>query len=156
MKYYRTQHYVPYRVVWIIPLAWAIFQSFQSERYIVASLIGLSCILIWTTHYGIGINETEKKYTDYLWIFGLRKGQTKTFDNIEYLFVNKNKVTQRGYFTSLSYSFQRDKYDGYMKFDETNKIHLATKDNKKGMMKVLNRIAGDLKIEVVDYSRDEK
>jgi hypothetical protein len=43
-----------------------------------------------------------------------------------------------------------------MKFDETNKIHLATKDNKKGMMKVLNRIAGDLKIEVVDYSRDEK
>ena len=68
------------------------------------------------------------------------------------MFAKKNKLTQGGYFSSLRYSFQRDQYDGFIKFDEQSKIHLATRDDKKELMKVLNRIANDLKLEVVDYS----
>lgn len=156
MKYYLTQYYVPYRVAWIIPLVWGAFESFQSERFVVGVAMGFCCVLVWTTHYGFGIDKDARKYKDYFCILGLRMGQAEDFHKIEYLFANRNKLTQGGYFSSLSYSFQRDKYDGFIKFDGTNKIHLATRDDKKELMKVLNRIAVDLKITVVDYSAEGK
>lgn len=153
MKFnYRTQYYIPYRVAWSLPLFWGVFESFQTGRIALSISLGFICILVLTTHYGLGVNEKQKTYRDYLWVIGIRTGQIKKFEKIEYLFAKKNKLTQGGYFSSLRYSFQRDQYDGFIKFDEQSKIHLATRDDKKELMKVLNRIANDLKLEVVDYS----
>ena len=79
------------------------------------------------------------------------------FDQIEYLFIKKNKVTESGYMSTLLYCFQRDKYDGFLRFDEHNKLHLATRNDKPELMKVLlMRIANDLKLEIVDYSLEKK
>jgi hypothetical protein len=142
-------------VAWSIPLLWAIFETFQSGRIVLGVVFGLVCVLVLTTHYGLSVNTAEKTYRDYLSVFGLRKGPTKNFEKIHYLFVKKNKLTQGGSLISLSYSFKRDQYDGFIKFDEANKIHLATRDTKSELMKVLSGIAKQLHLEVVDYS-DEK
>ena len=136
-------------------MLWAVFETFQAERIVLSVVFGLICVLVLTTHNGLSVNTAEKTYRVYFSVLGLRNGPTKHFEKIDYLFVKKNKLTQGGALVSLSYSFKRDNYDGFIKFDEANKIHLATRDTKRELMKVLSRIARDLHLEIVDYSDDK-
>jgi len=133
-------------------LLWAIFETFQTGRIVLSVVFGLICVLVLTTHYGLSVNTAEKTYRDYFSVLGVRKGPTKPFEKIDYLFVKKNKLTQGGSLVSLSYLFKRDQYDGFIKFDGADKIHLATRDTKSELMKVLGSIARGLHVEIVDYS----
>ncbi|MGE0589801.1 MAG: hypothetical protein AB7O48_14585 [Cyclobacteriaceae bacterium] len=46
-------------------------------------------------------------------------------------------------------------YDGYLKFSETNKIHLLTMDDKSKLIARLKAIYQKLNIRVIDYSDGE-
>ncbi len=118
---------------------------------VVLVVVGLTLV---TTHYRLAINFDKKTYHDYVWILGLKHGEKAGFENIEYLFIKKSKVSQTMRVRVASSTIQKEVYDGYLKFSEQNKIHLLTKDNKSDLVARLNAISEALKVKIVDYSAE--
>ncbi|MEQ8304915.1 MAG: hypothetical protein RIB47_16085 [Cyclobacteriaceae bacterium] len=150
---YATQHYVSYRLVWCIPLLWALYNLIIEERFIVGGLVALILFLVITTHYGIEIDTKKKTFCDYLWLAGIKLGAPTPYNRIDQLFAKNNKATQGGYFLSaMKYSFQKDQFDGFIKFDGVTKIRLSRKEDKRELMKILDKISHDLGLEIIDYT----
>lgn len=112
-------------------------------------------LVVSTTHYRLNINFNKKVYFDYVWILGLKSGEKESFKNIEYLFVKKSKVSQTMNLRVVSSTIKKEVYDGYLKFSESNKLHLLTKDSKNDLINKLRVIATALNVKVVDYSDGE-
>lgn len=126
--------------------------------------LGLGCIIIGafmvTSQYRLSIDLNRHTYFDYSWIFGMKFGETETFDEIEYIFVNKNKVSQAMsvmlYRSSRSgqTSFERYDYNGFLKFSDEKKIHLGSDADKQTIIAQMQYIAARLQCQVVDYSEE--
>ncbi|MCB0489397.1 MAG: hypothetical protein KDC99_13035 [Cyclobacteriaceae bacterium] len=54
-----------------------------------------------------------------------------------------------------STTIRKEVYDGYLRFSETNKIHLLTMDDKSKLINKLKAIAPQLNSRVIDYSDGE-
>ena len=122
-------------------------------KSVIASLILLTLsLVIFSTHYGLTFDFNNKSYFDYLWVLGLKKGDWGKFENIEYLFIQKIKVSQTMNLQSLSSTIRKDMYDGYLRFSEVDKIHLMTRDSKDALISKLRPIAKQLNIRIIDYS----
>ncbi len=111
--------------------------------------------IVVTTHYRISINFDKKIYHDYVWILGFKSGDKCNFENIEYLFIKKNKISQTMSLRVASSTIRKEVYDGYLKFSEDNKLHLLTKDSKNDLIKKLRTISKSLKVKIIDYSEGE-
>jgi hypothetical protein len=122
---------------------------------IVGIVILITCVIVFTTHYRLSIDFENKVCHDYLWILGLKNGEKLKFEKIEYLFIKKKKVSQTMSIRVASSTIRSEVYDGYLKFSETEKIHLMTKDNKKDLLDKLRIISSALKVKIVDYSLEE-
>lgn len=111
--------------------------------------------IVVTTHYRLSINFDKKIYHDYVWILGFKSGDKCNFENIEYLFIKKNRVRQTMNLRVASSTIRKEVYDGYLKFSEDNKLHLLTKDSKNDLIKKLRSISTTLKVKIIDYSEGE-
>lgn len=107
-------------------------------------------IFVATSHYRVKIDFGRNQYKEYSWIFGLKFGDTDHFDQIEYIYVNKNKVTQSIAARVASTSFQRNDYNAYIKFSERHKVHLRSDGDKKYVFNYAKKTAARLKCQVVD------
>jgi hypothetical protein len=121
---------------------------------VIGLVLVVAGLILVTTHYRLAINFDKKTYHDYVWILGLKHGGKVKFENIEYLFIKKNKVSQTMRVRVASSTIQKEVYDGYLKFSEKDKIHLLTKDNKADLVARLNAISDALKVKIVDYSAE--
>lgn len=136
--------------VWIILLFVGLGVLFIN--WVVGLPLVIVGILILTTHYRLEINFVNKTYQDYVSILGFRTGEIKTFDSIEYLFIKKSRVSQVMNSQIKTTTLKKDQYDGYLKFSETDKIHLLGKDKKENLIEQLKRVANILNIKIIDYS----
>lgn len=127
----------------------------MSVSILVALALVLLSVIIFTTHYRVSIDLEHKTFCDYLWILGFRRGERGRFDNLEYLFIKKNKVSQTMRLKVASTTIRKEVYDGYLKFSDTNKIHLLTMDDKAKLINRLKVIAQQLDSRVIDYSDGE-
>jgi hypothetical protein len=75
-----------------------------------------------------------------------------SFDQIQYLFIKKTKVSQTLNSRASSNTIQKELYDGYLKFSEDDKLHVITLENKGALVKRLRPIAHLLSIKIVDYT----
>jgi hypothetical protein len=116
--------------------------------------IAIGGVLVVTTHYRIEVDFNRGTYRDYTWIVGIKSGETARFDRIEYIFINKNKVSQTlsGHVTSAN--IRRYDYNGYLKFSETQKIHLRSDESKTKLVRHMQFIAARLNCPLHDYSED--
>lgn len=112
-------------------------------------------LVIFTTHYRLKIDFDNKIFYDYLWILGLKNGDKGKFENIEYIFIKRSKVSQTMRLRVASSTIQKEVYDGYLKFSEKDKIHLITKDSKKDLLEKLRMMSTALKVKIIDYSAGE-
>lgn len=122
---------------------------------LVGVIFTLMSTLIMTTHYRLAINFDDKSYHDYVWLFGLKFGDKGIFENVEYIFIKKNKVSQTMNSRGSSTTIRKGEYDAYLKFSEKNKIHLLTSDSKKQLLKKLSEIATKCSTKIFDYSEGE-
>jgi hypothetical protein len=111
-------------------------------------------VLVVTTHYRIEVDFNRGTYHDYTWILGIRSGERGRFDRIEYIFINKNKVSQTIGNRVTSTTLTGYDYNGYLKFSETQKIHLRSDTSKRKLVRHMQVLAADLKCTVRDYSED--
>ena len=125
-----------------------------AANVLVGLIVLFLCVLLTTTHYRIAIDLKKKVYRDYLWILGFRKGDHRSFETIEYIFIKTNNVRQTMNFETISSTIHKEVFDGYLKFSENNKVHLMTSDSKKNLLSKVEPIAKKLCVEIVDYTLD--
>ncbi|MEZ4972486.1 MAG: hypothetical protein R2820_04215 [Cyclobacteriaceae bacterium] len=127
----------------------------MSMNILVGLVLVLLSVVILTTHYRVSIDLDNKSFHDYLWILGIRRGERGQFDNLEYLFIKKNKISQTMRLKVASTTVRKEVYDGYLRFSVSHKIHLLTMDDKSKLMNRLKVIAQQLNSRVIDYSDGE-
>jgi hypothetical protein len=126
-----------------------------SPQFIVGGILLIAGIIILTTHYRLSINRHEKRYTEYIFLLGMKTGmETKTFSIIEYLFMKKVRVSQTLNSRASTRTIQKVQYDGFLKFSEDDKVHLMTYESKETLQKKLRKIASELNLKVHDYSNE--
>ena len=109
---------------------------------------------IFSTKYGIEIDLENKNYHDYVLLFGYKKGESNSFDEIKSVFITSaNKTTRmqlRGHATDIT----KKEYNGYNKFSEVEKIHLLSADKKSDVEKLLIQMTKDLNVPMDDYAKE--
>jgi hypothetical protein len=111
-------------------------------------------VIILTTRYGISVDKASKQYTEYTWFLGYKNGQAKSYDQIQYLFIKNAKVS-RTYNTRIHTTTITDlEFNGYLKFSEAEKIHIANADDKQKLINKLLPVANALQIRVLDYTQE--
>ncbi len=122
---------------------------------IIGLILFLISTLIFTTHYRLEIDFDNKVFHDYVWILGLKNGDKGKFEKIEYVFIKKNRVSQKMQLQVANTTIHKEVYDGYLKFSDDEKIHLLTKDKKKDVLSKLHEISTKLNVRIIDYSEGE-
>ncbi len=122
---------------------------------IIGVLLSLMGIVIITTHYRLAINLTAKTYHDYVWLFGLRFGEKGMFENIEYIFIKKIKVSQTINSKVSSTTIRKEMFDCYLKLSEENKIHLLTIESKEELITRLRELSSKINTKIIDYSNGD-
>ena len=124
-----------------------------SPKIIVGVILLLVGIIILTTHFRVAITNGKKEYTEYISLLGHKVSkEVHSFDQIQYLFIKKTKVSQTLNSRASSRTIQKELYDGYLKFSEDDKLHVITLENKGALVKRLRPIAHLLSIKIVDYT----
>lgn len=129
------------------------FMFLIKSVFIGITLLTISALIL-TTHYRLKIDYENNYFQDYLWIFGMKYGDKKKFEAIEYLFIKSSRETQTMSMKVVSSTITKEVFDGYLKLSEKDKIHLMTKDNKEALMQKLLPISAKLNIRIIDYSND--
>jgi hypothetical protein len=124
----------------------------SSSSMITGLVLFFISTLIFTTHYRLRIDPVNKTFHDYLWVLGFKKGTKGQYRNIDYLFITQNKVSQAMHAQIASSTFQREIFDGYIRFSEDNKIHIGTNDDKVELTTHLKQIAQQLDTKLIDYT----
>jgi hypothetical protein len=112
----------------------------------------LISMITLTTHHGLEVDVNAKCYREYVWLLGLKLGQWEIFERMEYIFIKRNKESQTIHSRISSRDLHYEVYNGYLRFSETNKVHVATTRNRESLLKSLKPIAKHLHLEILDYS----
>jgi len=88
-------------------------------------------VVVATTHYRFTVDITKKVYSEYIWFLGLRLGKTRlNYEAIEYVFIKSSKESQTMNSRVVSNTITKVVFDGYLKFSEDNKVHIATRSSR--------------------------
>ncbi len=149
---FKTSGYFSWPIIFLGILLALVGLAVLLKNTIVGLILFFVSTIIFTTHYRLRIDFDTHLYQDYLWILGLKNGNKRKFQTIEYLFIQKNKVGQTMNHMVASTTIRKEVYDGYLKFSDQDKIHVTTKDRKKDLIDKLRVISAELKIKIIDYS----
>jgi hypothetical protein len=125
------------------------------DNVFVGLLFFLTGLFVATSQYRITVDSGRNKYFDYSWIFFFKFGKHGNFNKIEYIFINKNKVSQTVRVRVANTSFSRYDYNGYLKFSEHQKIHLYSNSSKKYVVRQMEYVAAKLNCQVKDYTEED-
>ena len=122
------------------------------SQWMIGVVLLVLSILILTTHYRMEVNFRNKTYHDHLWILWMKKGEKKSFEKIDFLFIKSGHVSQTMHYKSLSSTVEKTVYDGYIQFSVNDKVHMLTKDDEEVLYYRLEKIAAQLGVEVKDVT----
>ena len=118
-------------------------------------IIVISIVLL-TTHYRLEIYFQNMTFRDYVSFLGfLKSGEREHFETVGYLFIKTNRVSQTVNSRISSMTVEKMVYDGYLKFSDEQKIHIASRDDKGRLLKKLQPISNQLNIKIIDYTQGE-
>lgn len=106
-------------------------------------------VVIFTTHYGFEICVAPNSYREVVWVLGWIDGRKNPFKTVEFLFI------QRGKLSFLTYSLsdgERPAFEGYIKFEGRNEVHFLTDISKENLIVKLINLATHLSVPIFDYS----
>lgn len=124
-------------------------------NFLIGLALLIASVLIFTTHYRLMIDLDQRIYQDYVWIMGIKHGTKASFEKIDYVFIKKSHTVQNMYTRVYTTSIRKDVYDAYLRFSETQKIHLVTRESKRLLVKQVKSLAAQLGVEVIDYTNGE-
>lgn len=112
---------------------------------------GLGLTLL-SGHSGTEIDPVRKTFREYNSYLFMRRGVTEKYNQVEKIFINESKVSQKIYtaHTLDSSTFRSVLYNAYLKFDDGKKIFLTSRKNKERLINLLNPIVGSLGVDLSD------
>ena len=125
--------------------------SFQSNLILALVLLVVG-LFILTSYSGIEFNSFRKTYKPYYSFFFLKAGKARTYGEVEKIFVNANKVSQKIYtaHTLNSSTFKNIEFDAYIKFSNGNKAYLLSNKSKRKLMDNLQGLSLAMQTSIVD------
>ncbi len=84
-------------------------------------------LIILSTHYRCRVDFGNNTYQDYIWVLGMRSGKKQAFETIDYIFIKESRESQTMGLRAANTTIHKFVYDAYLRFSETDKIHLITK-----------------------------
>jgi hypothetical protein len=149
-----TGEYFPWHVKLVAGfIALAGITQVQSNL-ILGSVLILGGIIIFTTRYYFQIDMQNKRYRDGVSVMGLKLGDKKSFDAIEYLFIKSNKVSRTYNSRVTTKTIAGIEFDGYIKFSEDEKIHLFRNKERQIVLDKLLHLSRLTETSVMDYTRE--
>lgn len=150
---FKTSGYFPWHMILVGGvLAVVSISMLVASLFIGGLIVLLISLLILTTHYRCRIDFDKKVYQDYVWVLGMRNGAKTPFDDVQYIFIKQSQESHTMGLRAANTTIHKSVYDGYLKFSETDKIHIVTKENKEDLIQKLRPIATKLQIEILDYT----
>jgi hypothetical protein len=142
----------PFLLIGIILLIVAVPLAFE-KPFVGTILIAVSGFIL-TAYEGTVINKESRSYVEYKSFFFIKSGKTKSYSEVEKIFINKSKTTQRLYTAHTTHSsiFSNHEFNAFLKFDNGVKVKLKTKRNKAHLMKFLHPVSLFLSTSIEDNS----
>jgi hypothetical protein len=106
-----------------------------------------------STHYRLSFDLTNRTYRDYVWVLGVKVGPSTSFQNIEYFFIKAGRESQTMRMRVASNTIHKNVFDGFLKFSETSKIHVLTRDNREAVLRKLMPMSQALNVPIMDYTK---
>jgi hypothetical protein len=122
------------------------------ERTILAIVLMVVSGFVISGYEGTEIDMATNTYREYKSFFFFKSGTMMKYSGIEKIFVNTTKTTQQFYtaHTTKSSIFDDIEFNGFLKFDNGEKIHLLRKRKKSDLINALEKISALLKVPVED------
>ncbi len=113
------------------------------------TLMGM-VLLSW--HSGTEIDPVSRTFREYNSCLFIRIGVKEKYNEVEKVFINASRVSQRMYtaHTSHSSSFQSTVYNAYLKFDDGRKIFLASRKDKAKLIEFVSPAVVALSSDLTD------
>jgi hypothetical protein len=123
-----------------------------TDRPTLSICLMLASGIVLTGQEGTEIDRYAKRYREYKSFFFIKSGRWINYAEVEKIFVNTSKSSQRLYtaHTTKSSIFENVDYNGFLKFADGKKVHLLKKRKKAELLDALNPIAGFLDVPLED------
>ena len=108
-------------------------------------IIGL---LFTSTHYRLMLDTKTKKYKEYLFILGYKRGKEQPFQDIEYIFINKNRSESEYGFANRMY-VSGSLYMGYIKLSNGEKLFIGEHKRENKLLKKASKISKVINAEIL-------
>lgn len=144
--------YVPNRFVWAFAFLLVTLYALVQWNFWLLGISLLAIAVCLTTQYRVELNINEKWFKEFVWVLGVKHGEPVQYSNLEYLYINKGKVTQTTGSRVQTITVTKDEYRGFIKFDGAEKIHILTNSNHPNITKDMIRVAQSLHVKLFDYS----
>jgi hypothetical protein len=149
---FKTQFFFPDGVVFVgCVVFFAGLLAVFSPQPVIGVVVMFGSIVVATTHVRVEIDLRNKRYREYILFLGMRIGKYERFDELDYLFVRKAKVSQRmavGYVNANT--IRSERYEGYLRYDGDVMLHLFSQGKKAKLVEQLNKLSTQLNLRVVD------
>jgi hypothetical protein len=144
----------PWPFLLIAIIIFIVAVSLIIEKPIVAGVLVAVSGFILTGYEGTVIDKTSRTYLEYKSFFFFKTGRKKKYSDVEKIFVNISKSTQRLYtaHTSHSSTFSNVDFNAFLKFNDGEKIKLKSKRSKAHLIKYLEPISRFLNVPIEDNS----
>ena len=144
----------PWPFLLIAIIIFIVAVSLIIEKPIVAGVLVAVSGFILTGYEGTVIDKTSRTYLEYKSFFFFKTGSKKKYSDVEKIFVNISKSTQRLYtaHTSHSSTFSNVVFNAFLKFNDGEKIKLKSKRSKAQLIKYLEPISRFLNVPIEDNS----
>ena len=149
---FKVLPYFPIRFVWAFAISLVSLYSLVENKYWLLGATALLIIICLTTQYRVDVNLKDKWFKEYVWILGMKNGDLVKFSKLDYLFINKGKVSQTVGSRVQTTTVTRDEYRGFIKFDGDEKIHILSYANHDKLLKAMRAAAESLQARLFDYS----
>lgn len=112
----------------------------------------LMALVLLSWHSGTEIDPETRTFREYNSCLFIRTGTKEKYNEVERVFINASRVTQRMYtaHTSHSSSFRSTVYNAYLKFDDGRKIFLTRRKDKAKLIAFLTPAVAALSSELTD------
>jgi hypothetical protein len=122
-------------------------------------IVGLCFLVIGffmvTTHYRLNINSKKKTYREYLWVMGYKKGTRKTYQELDYIYIQKNVERQTMHLRAVTTTIEKEIFDSFLKLSDQRNIHLKSDEDRRRLLHNIRPIANKLELEIYDYTGEE-
>jgi len=146
----------PFQLIAVLVFIAAV--SLVTEKPALSILFMIAGVFIISGYEGTEIDIAAKTYKEYKSFFLIKTGNSVSYSGIEKIFINTSKTRQQLYtaHTTKSSIYENIEFNGFLKFDDGEKIQLLTRRNKKELIKALEKISALLQVSLEDNTGVEE